>query len=88
MALFNHMHETMAANPRLLEKNYKAGVQRVLEEDGKYAFIMESVALDYYLTEHCELRRLGSDIARTTYSIATTPGKFGNADQLFFLLYF
>jgi ionotropic kainate glutamate receptor 2 len=75
MALFNHIHETMVANPNLLEKDYEAGVQRVLDEDGKYAFFMESVALDYYLTQHCELRRLGSDIARTTYSIATTPGE-------------
>ncbi|CAG0917698.1 unnamed protein product [Notodromas monacha] len=74
MSLFNHMYETMSANPRMLERTYRDGVDRVLEEDGKYAFIMESVAIDYYLTQHCELNQMGAEIARSTYAIAAAPG--------------
>ena len=59
-----------------LEKVYTPGntegVSRVLR--GDYAFLMESVTLDYYVNQYCNLTQVGNLLDRKGYGIALKQG--------------
>ena len=48
----------MSNNPGVFTKNNAEGIERVKETDGKYAFFMESAAIEYAVENACgELQR-------------------------------
>ena len=56
-------------------KTNSEGVERVLKEDGKYAFLMESNSIQYQIDGNCELTQIGGLLDSKGYGIAFTPGK-------------
>lgn len=46
------------------------GVQRVLKEKGKYAFLMESIPMEYQIERNCNLTQIGELLDSKGYGIA------------------
>ena len=51
------------------------GVNRVLEEDGKFAYITRMVEIDYIVNRNCKLTRIGGPINDLSYAFAVQKGK-------------
>ena len=66
--------ESQKDPPVFMESNY-AGVQRVLDSDGQYAFLMESNSIQYQTERNCDLIQVGKLLDSKGYGIAFTPGK-------------
>ena len=56
-----------------MESNF-AGVQRVRDSDGQYAFLMESNSIQYQIERNCDLIQVGKLLDSKGYGIAFTPG--------------
>ncbi|XP_028033581.1 glutamate receptor ionotropic, kainate 2-like [Bombyx mandarina] len=67
---FRRMYETMNSNPALLVKSNDEGVRRVLSGSNKYAFFMESSAIEYKLRRDCRLKKIGGELDNKYYGIA------------------
>lgn len=52
------------------------GVDRVLKENGKYAFLMESTSVEYVIERNCKLTQIGGLMDSKGYGIALPPSKF------------
>ena len=50
------------------------GVEKVEEADGKYAFFMESAAIDYLVERRCKLSQVGGLLDSKGYGIASRKG--------------
>lgn len=50
--------------------NNEAGVSRVNKDKGDYAFLMETVPMDYALAHNCNLRKVGGPLDSKGYGIA------------------
>ncbi|KAL4716097.1 hypothetical protein ACJJTC_013874 [Scirpophaga incertulas] len=60
-----------SAKPTVFMKNNEEAKDRVLRSKGKYAFFMESTAIEYYTHRICELRKMnGNDLDSKEYGIA------------------
>ncbi|CAH2047171.1 unnamed protein product, partial [Iphiclides podalirius] len=59
-----------SARPSVFVKNNDEGVERVLKSKKKYAFLMESTAIEYQLERHCDLMQVGSTLDSKGYGIA------------------
>ncbi|KAK3583893.1 hypothetical protein CHS0354_033669 [Potamilus streckersoni] len=55
--------------PSVFTKTYEEGIQRVLQ--GKYAFFMESTAIEYITQRNCQLMQVGGFLDSKGYGIAT-----------------
>lgn len=62
----------MSTNKKVFERNYDAGVARVLQ--GNYAFLMESTMLDYMVQRNCNLTQVGGLLDSKGYGVATPMG--------------
>ncbi|XP_046751603.1 glutamate receptor ionotropic, kainate 2-like [Diprion similis] len=60
----------MEARPSVFTKNNDEGVQRVLNSNSKYAFIMESTSIEYYVARSCDLEQIGGFLDNKGYGIA------------------
>ena len=74
----------MSQNPNVLTRSNKAGVERVLREDGGYAFMMESTAADYVVERVCELTQVGGLLDNKGYGIGLPLSKLKNRYILYF----
>ena len=63
--------------PPVFTKSNNEGVQRVLESDGNYAYLMESNSIQYQIERQCDLIQIGSLLDSKGYGIAFTPGGQG-----------
>ena len=45
--------------PKVFTNSNSEGVQRVLETDGQYAYLMESNSIQYQIERNCELTQIG-----------------------------
>ena len=59
-------------------KSNQEGVERVLKEDGMYAFMMESTVVDYVVERQCELTQGGGLLDNKGYGIGLPPSKIYN----------
>ena len=50
------------------------GVERVLKDNGKYAFLMESAMARYFANRDCRLVQVGGLLDQVGYGIGTQPG--------------
>ena len=64
-----------SSDPPVFTKSNKEGVDRVTEEDGMYAFLMESNSIQYQIEGNCDLTQIGGLLDSKGYGIALTPGK-------------
>ena len=62
-------------DPPVFMQSNNAGVQRVLDSDGQYAFLMESNSIQYQTERNCDLIQVGKLLDSKGYGIAFTPGK-------------
>ena len=51
------------------------GIERVLENPGEFAFLVESKSADYAMAKHCGLSTVGGNINMRNYGIAVKQGK-------------
>ena len=51
------------------------GVERVLKDNGKYAFLMESTSVEYVIERNCQLTQIGGLLDSKGYGIALPPSK-------------
>ena len=51
------------------------GVRRVLQEHGKYAYLMESTSVEYTIERECELTQIGGLLDSKGYGIALPPSE-------------
>ena len=56
-------------------QTYKEGIERVLDEDGKYALFAESTVVDYVVSRRCELKQVGGLLHSKSYGIGLPKGK-------------
>lgn len=64
------IYELMMANPSVLARSNEEGSKKVLEGKGKYAFFMESPAIEYLTERNCELTEVGHPLDDRGYGIA------------------
>ena len=58
----------------VMMKNNEAGLNKVLEAEGKYAFFMESAQIQYHQERKCKLSQVGGLLDSKGYGIATRLG--------------
>ena len=61
-------------DPQVFMQSNHAGVKRVLDSDGQYAFLMESNSIQYQTERNCDLIQVGKLLDSKGYGIAFTPG--------------
>ena len=69
------MWQYMEQNNNVWSTSNKEGVERVLKEDGQYAFMMESTVVDYVVERQCELTQVGGLLDNKGYGIGLPPSK-------------
>ena len=52
----------------------KAGMERVLNGNGNFAFLMEQKSIEYYTGKNCELTQIGDLLNERNYAIALPKG--------------
>ncbi|XP_018345205.1 PREDICTED: glutamate receptor ionotropic, kainate 2-like [Trachymyrmex septentrionalis] len=59
------------SKPSVFTSNYKEGIDRVLNSNRQYAFLMESAAIEYNIERKCDLIKIGDDVVGNSgYGIA------------------
>ena len=53
----------------------QAGIDKVLQEQGTYAFFMESTTIEYQTARDCRLQQIGGKLDSKSYGIAMPQGK-------------
>ncbi|XP_071955218.1 glutamate receptor ionotropic, kainate 2-like [Antedon mediterranea] len=72
---FEKMWQFMSNKPEVFVKTEEEGVNRVLSADEDYAFLMESTATEYYISQYCRnLTRIGGLLNTISYGIGTPLG--------------
>ena len=74
------MHGLMESqtNPKVFTTSNNEGVQRVIDSNGQYAFLMESNSIQYQIERNCDLIQVGKLLDSKGYGIAFTPGSTNN----------
>ena len=65
-------------------KSNDAGIEKVIEQQGKYAFFMESASIQYIIERQCEVTQIGglldtkvrNDKVRISESYTTTLSRY------------
>ena len=52
----------------------QAGIDKVLQEEGGYAFFMESTTIEYQTERDCQLQQVGGQLDSKSYGIALQQG--------------
>lgn len=63
-----------SARPTVFTKDNDAGVERVSNANGMYAFLMESSSIEYVVERRCDLMQVGGLLDSKSYGIALPPG--------------
>ena len=64
-----------SAKPSVYTKTgNQEGLDRVLKEDGAYAFFMEGASIEYNVERNCELTQIGGLLDSKGYGIALPKG--------------
>ena len=65
----------MNNNGDVFVQSAKEGIEKVLQEDGKYAFFTESTVVDYVVGRNCNLKQVGGLIDSKSYGIGLPKSK-------------
>ena len=52
----------------------QAGIDKVLQEQGSYAFFMESTTIEYQTENDCRLKQIGGELDSKSYGVALPQG--------------
>ena len=52
----------------------QAGIDKVLQEQGSYAFFMESTSIEYQTEKDCRLKQIGGELDSKSYGVALPQG--------------
>ena len=64
-----------STDPPVFVKSNKEGVDRVRNENGRYAFLMESTTIDYHnQRQPCDTMKVGANLDSKGYGIGTPLG--------------
>ncbi|XP_041357984.1 glutamate receptor-like [Gigantopelta aegis] len=76
VAVYHRMWSYMtSAQPSVFVNSLEAGIQRVRNSNGKYAFLIESVTNDYYNARYpCDTMKVGNNLNSNGFGIATPIG--------------
>jgi len=61
-------------NDGTLVRSNSEGIQRVLDDQGGYAFIMEAPSAEYYVARNCDLTSVGKVFSERAYGLALPQG--------------
>lgn len=64
-----------SSRPTVFMDNNDDGKNRVLKSKGKYAFFMESTAIEYYIQRNADLKMVGQKLDSKEYGIAMPKSK-------------
>ncbi len=67
-----------SAKPSVYTKGNQEGKERVIKQDGDYAFFMEEAALKYYMARNCDLTQIGGLLDNKGYGIGLPLGKYAS----------
>jgi glutamate receptor, ionotropic, invertebrate len=56
------------------------GVRRVVSQKGQYAFLMESVPMEYQINRNCNLIKIGENLDSKGYGIAFSMSELHSMD--------
>jgi len=59
----------MSENDNMFVQTYNEGIEKVEEEDGKYALFAESTVVDYIVNRRCKLKQVGGLLDSKSYGI-------------------
>ncbi len=59
----------------VLTNSNREGIDKVLQEQGNYAFFMESTTIEYVTERYCQLQQVGGLLDSKSYGIAVQHGK-------------
>ncbi|PAA73577.1 hypothetical protein BOX15_Mlig023176g1, partial [Macrostomum lignano] len=72
---FRRMWQFMEANPNVFVDTIQEGVNRVLNSNNDYAFLLESTMNEYYSQQNCRTMKVGGNLeSGRGYGIATPSG--------------
>ena len=60
----------------LLTTSNQEGIDKVLLEQGDYAFFMESTTIEYAIERYCQLQQVGGLLDSKSYGIAVQQGTY------------
>ncbi|KAK7085549.1 hypothetical protein SK128_021965, partial [Halocaridina rubra] len=63
-----------STTPSVFVSSNAEGVRRVKEENGLYAYLMESTSIEFVIERHCDLTQIGGLLDSKSYGIALPPG--------------
>jgi len=67
--VYERIWNAMSNIDNMFVQTYKEGIERVLDEDGKYALFAESTVVDYVVSRRCELKQVGGLLHSKSYGI-------------------
>ncbi|XP_059083805.1 glutamate receptor ionotropic, kainate 2-like [Tigriopus californicus] len=70
---YSRMWVFMSSDKSNFVSSNALGVDRVLKENGKYAFLMESTSVEYVIERNCKLTQIGGLMDSKGYGIALPP---------------
>ena len=74
--IYQKLYRVMSENEdEVMMNSNQAGIDKVLMEQGSYAFFMESTTIEYVIERHCNLQQIGGLLDSKSYGIAVQQGK-------------
>ena len=67
MGTFEQMWNYMHTHSDVFTKSNHAGIERVKESKGGYAFLMESSSIEYIMERDCDLAKVGGELDSKSY---------------------
>ena len=75
ISTYARMWDYMNNNRNVFTRSTREGVDRVLREDGDYAFFAESTTVEYVVERRCDLRQVGGLLDYKSYGIGVPKSK-------------
>jgi len=69
ISTYARIWDKMNDNKNVFTRSTKEGVERVLQDDGKYAFFAESTTVEYLVERRCDLKQVGGLLDYKSYGI-------------------
>lgn len=77
-----------SAKPSVFTTKNEEGLDRVNKSNGKYAFFMESTAIEYNIKRNCKLKKVGANLDSKEYGIAMPKSKSKGSYNVCMFCYF
>ena len=83
---YQKLYRVMSQNSdEVMMSSNKDGIDKVLLDQGSYAFFMESTTIEYVVERYCNLQQIGGLLDSKSYGIAVQQGKLDSVLPTFTL---